>query len=180
MPHNTSGLKKRNVVYVSKRNTKTLKDALDQHSFLDKNYRISAAVSTVDIENPSTHVAVPITEDCALALKGKNNFFPWSHMIVAIGFQEVNYSSAVWGALKSDVHVSESYLRNRQERKKKKKTSCLEDAENINRAEKEKRNEPSEKSETENDFGWVKILIPVMAVVALLLMKNFKFKKRTS
>jgi len=85
------------VLFVTARNAKTLKTALEQAGYLDKKFRMAKAESGPSLENAGWHIAVPVTRECLATLEGDDEQPKWSSLIVAKGQQPVPFSTAVLG-----------------------------------------------------------------------------------
>uniref|UniRef100_A0A7S4TAT0 tRNA(Phe) 7-[(3-amino-3-carboxypropyl)-4-demethylwyosine(37)-N(4)]-methyltransferase n=1 Tax=Ditylum brightwellii TaxID=49249 RepID=A0A7S4TAT0_9STRA len=105
-----------NVLYVLNKNAKTLKNELENHSFLDKTYRMikadSAVAASVGLMNSCSYIAVPITDACLTSLSQQkqkqqddengvnDSSFSWLSLVAATGSQNVPYSSSFMAKMK--------------------------------------------------------------------------------
>lgn len=86
------------VFYVTARDAKTLKTALEQAGYLDKRYRMTKAETGPSLENTDGHIAVPVTREClAIFEENRGEMLDWCSLIVARGRQQVPFSTAVLG-----------------------------------------------------------------------------------
>jgi len=100
------------VVYVVKQNAKSLKTLLEEASLLDKTFRmtaadLSASTSSLDSNNPSLYIAVPVTAAC-LSLVESMRVLPvdqqaaWLSLVQGTGEQSVPYSTAYFARQRKD------------------------------------------------------------------------------
>lgn len=82
-----------NVLYVNRRNAKTVKVALESLGLLDKQFRMTQP--TKDSLQDDACIAIPVTDEC-LETEGS-----WTRMVVSIGRQHCPYSSSFLGNYKN-------------------------------------------------------------------------------
>jgi hypothetical protein len=86
------------VLYVTARDAKTLKTALERAGYLDKKFRMAKAESGPSLENAGWHIAVPVIPECLAMLENNSGDQPeWVSLVVAKGQQQVPFSSAALG-----------------------------------------------------------------------------------
>ena len=95
----TNGGQTTNVLYVTNQNAKTVKTALEYAGFLDKTYRMTKADGSI-LPDPSGHIAVPVTTECCDEIQREGEPPAWYSLVVAIGEQEVPFSTAMLGRQK--------------------------------------------------------------------------------
>ena len=84
------------VLFVTTRNAKALKTALEEYKYLDKKFRMTKADGSV-LENPANYIAVPVTDACLAALEEQSDPPAWYSLVVAKGQQQVPFSTALLG-----------------------------------------------------------------------------------
>ena len=92
------------VFYVESRKAKSLKNALEQQSLLDKNYRITKAKPDSPVDDPAKYVAVPVVKEIWDKVSSKSiddSSCGWLSLVSGIGKQEVMYSSVTIGKMKA-------------------------------------------------------------------------------
>lgn len=87
------------VLYVTTRNAKALKTALEESEYLDKSFRMAKADGSL-LENPANHIAVPVTDECLAALEEQSDLPTWYSLVVAKGKQQVPFSTVLLGRQK--------------------------------------------------------------------------------
>ena len=82
-----------------KSNAKELKTALEKASFLDRTYRMVKADESALVNDPASHIAVPITSECLKLIKStpSRSEYPWFSLVEDSGTQVVPYSTTVLG-----------------------------------------------------------------------------------
>ena len=91
------------VFYVEKKNTKSLKNALETRSLIDKRFRITKAVQNAPVHDPKLYMAIPVVDSIwnEARTKSKEELkSSWLSIVVATGEQEIMYSSAVLGQMR--------------------------------------------------------------------------------
>jgi hypothetical protein len=89
-----------NVVYVSKKNAKTLKTLLEEASLLDKRFRMTKAATNED-EALRDCIAVPITEVCSSIMMNERSQQPaWISLVEGRGRQPVPFSTGTFAGNK--------------------------------------------------------------------------------
>jgi len=86
---------------VESKKAKMLKNALEAESLLDKNYRITRATENTPLKEPNKYVAVPVVEIAWNETKSKKMQDLENEIVAGFGKQEVMYSSAILGKMKS-------------------------------------------------------------------------------
>ena len=92
------------VAFVTSKNAKQLKTALEVDLFLDKIYRMTRANRNFASDDNSTarHIAVPITPECVWAVNDpdRRKDLSWIHLVAEFGTYQVPYSSSMQGLMK--------------------------------------------------------------------------------
>eukprot|EP00978_Attheya_sp_CCMP212_P009431 scaffold22312_cov48-Attheya_sp.AAC.2 len=97
------------VLYVTTRNAKKLKNELERHDYLDTRYRMIKADERAPISDYTNHIAVPVTKDCFALVQHhhtldeeEQNIQPhWTLLVTGLGTQECPYSTKVLGQISS-------------------------------------------------------------------------------
>jgi hypothetical protein len=87
------------VLYVTTRNAKALKTALEESGYLDKSFRMTKADGSV-MEKPASYIAVPVTDECLAVLEEQSDPPAWYSLVIAKGKQQVPFSTALLGRQK--------------------------------------------------------------------------------
>jgi tRNA wybutosine-synthesizing protein 3 len=93
------------VVFVTKRNAKSLKTLLEESSLLDKTYRMTAADPLAPLSDPSLYIAVPVTKQCLDQLESMrgqavDELPAWMRLVEGTGQQQVPYSTSCFARQK--------------------------------------------------------------------------------
>ena len=103
--HTRLSLKLTDVLYVTNKDAKTLKTALESDSLLDKTFRMTKA--DAKLWNPKMHIAVPVVPRCLKVMQGGDLSPPpaWLSLVIGTGKQEVPFSSVVLSQHKKQMGV---------------------------------------------------------------------------
>jgi len=99
--HETRQTEGIDVVYVLKKDAKTLKGMLECRNFLVKSRRMAPATTDGGLEDPTPYIAVPVTSDCLDQLSGSdevladNGTASWKCLVQGRGRQRLPFSTAV-------------------------------------------------------------------------------------
>jgi len=98
------------VLFVKKSHAKQLKTALESCSYIDRRFRMaSASQDAAQLDDPSMHVAVPVTSECLRRYvdlsRNRTDYkstehvrdLEWVQLVTGYGQQTVPYSSALFG-----------------------------------------------------------------------------------